>query len=156
MDENASLKLKDMISHDNIEDVTNDIRQRKHSDKIKNDVEMMSKLKKLHNMTQPISPDNENILIAGCSFLYTNYTDIFIKLKKDEFDLEMFDYFLMILKRIEECEIDQHTGAYEVGKVLKNIYVDSALRMGEKDDESRDAPVDIIDISWKEFKNKIE
>jgi hypothetical protein len=157
MDSKSALKLKEMITENNIEDVTNDIRERKHSDKIRKDVNMMVELKRLHNMTQPISPDNENILISGSPFLYTNYTDIFIKIKKDEFDLEMFSYFLTILKRIEDGEIDQHTGAYDVGKVLKNIYVDSALRMGEKDDSNRDTvPVDIIDISWNQFKNKIE
>lgn len=157
MDSKSALKLKEMITENNIEDVTNDIRERKHSDKIRKDVNMMVELKRLHNMTQPISLDNENILISGSPFLYTNYTDIFIKIKKDEFDLEMFSYFLTILKRIEDGEIDQHTGAYDVGKVLKNIYVDSALRMGEKDDSNRDtAPVDIIDISWNQFKNKIE
>jgi hypothetical protein len=157
MDPKSALKLKEMITENNIEDVTNDIRERKHSDKIRKDVNMMVELKRLHNMTQPISPDNENILISGSPFLYTNYTDIFIKIKKDEFDLEMFSYFLTILKRIEDGEIDQHTGAYDVGKVLKNIYVDSALRMGEKDDSNRDnAPVDIIDISWNQFKNKID
>ena len=35
---------------------------------------------------------------------------------------------LMILKRIEDGELDQHEGSYEVGKILKELYVDSALR----------------------------
>jgi hypothetical protein len=111
-------------------------------------------------MTNSPTDEEENLLVAGCSFLYTNYTDIFIKIKKNEIDLKMFGYFLTILKRIECGEYDQHTGAYEIGKVLKNIYIDSAMRMeqhaNELESNSEPAPREIIDISWGQFKNKIE
>jgi len=160
MDPATALKLRDMISENNIEDITDSIREKKHSDLIKRDVDRMIELKRLHNMTNSPTDEEENILVAGCSFLYTNYTDIFIKIKKDEIDLKMFGYFLTILKRIECGEYDQHTGAYEVGKVLKNIYIDSAMRMeqhaNELESNSEPAPREIIDISWGQFKNKIE
>ena len=160
MDQVSELKLRQMISENNVEDITENIREKKHSDKIKRDVIRMRELKRLHNMGKQPSDEEENILVAGCSFLFTNYTDIFIKLKKDEIDIKMFDYFLVILKRIEDGEIDQHTGAYEVGKVLKNIYIDSAMRMeqnaNELENNSEVPPPDIIDISWTQFKNKIE
>jgi hypothetical protein len=160
MDPASALKLRDMISENNVEDITHTIRDKKHSDRIKRDVDRMIELKKLHNMTNPPTEEEENILVAGCSFLYSNYTDIFIKIKKDEIDLKMFGYFLTILKGIEEGDFDQHTGAYEIGKVLKNIYIDSAKRVeqhaNELESKNAPPPPDIIDISWTQFKNKIE
>jgi hypothetical protein len=39
---------------------------------------------------------------------------------------------LTILKRIEDGELDQHEGSFEVGKLLKKLYIDSALRRNDK------------------------
>ena len=41
------------------------------------------------------------------------------------------------LQAIEEGEIDQHEGSYEVGKLLKELYIDSALRRETKRDKKR-------------------
>ena len=40
-----------------------------------------------------------------------------------------------MLRRIEVSELDQHSGAYEVGNLLKKLYIDSALRKAEKIDK---------------------
>jgi hypothetical protein len=40
------------------------------------------------------------------------------------------------LKKIEDQEIDQHEGSYEVGMLLKKIYVDSALKKANKLNEN--------------------
>ena len=53
--------------------------------------------------------------------------------------------------------MDQHEGSFEVGSLLKKIYVDSALRKAEKlnavtgilEPEYKGPQVD---ISWKQFK----
>ena len=42
------------------------------------------------------------------------------------------DSFLNILKRIEDGELDQHEGSYLVGKYLKELYIDSAMRNEER------------------------
>ena len=52
--------------------------------------------------------------------------DIFNKLKKDELNLNILHKLLDILKQIEKSELDQHEGAFEVGKLLKAMYIDSA------------------------------
>ncbi len=68
-----------------------------------------------------------------------------------------------VLHSIEEGDQDQHEGSFEVGKLLKQIYIDSALRKadklngpegedGEKEEEIR--PVE--NISWRDFKQKME
>ena len=71
------------------------------------------------------------MLEKKCSFLFTNYTDIYNRLKKDELNLDIMGNFIMILKRIEDGDIDQHEGAFMVGKLLKDIYIDSALQRSE-------------------------
>ena len=95
--------------------------------------------------------------ILECSFLYTYYTDLFNKIKKDEIDISILFTFLNVLKKIEDEEIDQHEGSYEVGLLLKKIYVDSALKKANKlnenveESEYKSAQEN---ISWKEWKQK--
>ena len=56
-----------------------------------------------------------------CDFLYKNYTDIYIKLKNDELDLQIFYNFLDVLERIENEELDQHEGSFEICNLLKKL-----------------------------------
>ena len=103
----------------------------------------------------------EQILSNQCNFLFTNYTDIFNKLKKDEIDLTILTKFISVLERIENKEIDQHEGSYLVGQLLKELYIDSALKKSETLDK-KNAKLDqgkenkILkpkhSISWKQFK----
>jgi hypothetical protein len=98
--------------------------------------------------------------MSTCSFLFTYYTDIYNKIRKDEIDLIILFKFLGVLERIEKGELDQHEGSFLVGTLLKELYIDSALKRankldklnqnnnGSQDDES----VEPIEISWKQFK----
>ena len=67
---------------------------------------------------------------------------------------------LEILRKIENSEVDQHEGSVMVGKILKEIYVDSALKGAENldkkyaNDQEKKTFVEPRNISWKEFKNK--
>jgi len=140
------LKLQDMIKQNNVQDHTNKIRQLKHSSLLKKDIELLLTLK---------NESTENAMVE-CSFLFTYYTDLFNKIKKDEIDISILFTFLSVLKKIEDEEIDQHEGSYEVGMLLKKIYVDSALKKANKLNEN---PKETEykgaqeNISWKEWKN---
>ena len=46
MNSSESLQLKKMINENNVEDLTDDIREKKHSEKIRTDVTRMIELKK--------------------------------------------------------------------------------------------------------------
>ena len=54
--------------------------------------------------------------------------------------------------------MDQHEGSFLVGSILKELYIDSALRKAEKLDangEPREEPKKPEkDISWKQFKKR--
>ena len=155
MDENSRLHLQQMVKANNVDDQTELIRELKHSQLLQTDINallvIMSKNKN----------DDEKVHENGvdeCSFLFTYYTDIYNKIRKKEIDLGILNKFLNVLQRIEDGEIDQHDGSFLVGQLLKELYVDSALKKAGKLDELyNNKPQDIKiqninNISWKEFK----
>jgi hypothetical protein len=151
MDDNARLKLNQMIQSNNVSDQTEMIRNLKHSETLRDNVNTMIRLKEEYK-----ERDNEftEVAIRECYFLYSNYTDIFNKIKKEEIDIAILFQFLDVLQKIENKELDQHEGSFEVGTLLKKIYIDSALRKANKLDENRPEPVHISGsaITWKDFK----
>ena len=162
MNKQERLKLNEMIKVNNTEDQTNKIRELQHSKKIKEDIEVMQRLKiRYQRLQQTNSAQYEQILSKQCNFIFTNYTDIFNKLKKDELDLTILAKFISVLEKIENSEIDQHEGSYLVGKFLKELYVDSALKKSEAldrknakyDKERKDKVLQPKrSVSWKQYK----
>jgi hypothetical protein len=154
MDDNARLQLNKMIKANNVVDQTELIRNLKHSYILRNNINDLIMLKSKYGD----DPERLNLeAMNECNFLFTYYTDIYNKIRKDEIDLKILFQFLDVLKKIEEGELDQHEGSFEVGTLLKKIYVDSALRKAEKLNESHpEEPSQIIkpqvNISWKEYK----
>jgi hypothetical protein len=153
MDDKQRLQLSNMIKANNVEDQTELIRNLKHSQILRNEVNNMILIKAKHR------GDDEKIYnecANDCNFLFTYYTDIFNKIRKDEIDIGILNKFLDVLRRIEDGELDQHEGSFAVGTLLKELYVDSALKKAEKLDElSEKAPEPKhaeVSISWKQFK----
>ena len=129
------LDLQALIKANETEDCTQDIRSKKQSSLIKNDVKQMVYLKqKYERLAKTNASEFDKICTSQCSFLFNNYTDIYNKIKNDNLDLNILAKFLNILKKIEDGEIDQHEGSYLVGKYLKELYIDSALRNENKQD----------------------
>lgn len=152
MDDKARLQLQKMIKANNVEDQTEFIRELKHSHLLQNDINNLIMLKaKYRNNQDKINEEG----MSECGFLFTYYTDIYNKIRKDEIDLKILNQFLNILRRIEDGEIDQHDGSFIIGTLLKELYVDSALRKAEKlnqDEPKVIQPKEVINISWKDFK----
>ena len=155
MNDKERLHLSKMIKANDVENVTDNIREKKHSSLIEKDILEMVRIKK--EFSHINNPEHMKLMLeTKCSFLHEHYTDIFNRLKKDELNLDIMAKFLHILKQIETSNIDQHDGAFLIGKYLKEIYIDSALQRGEKLDEkfskTNDKPKP-KDISWSQFKN---
>jgi hypothetical protein len=153
MDDNQRLQLANMIKANNVEDQTELIRNLRHSQVLRNEVNNMILLKAKYR------GDDEKIYnecVDECNFLFTYYTDIFNKIRKNEIDIGILNKFLDVLRRIEEGELDQHEGSFLVGSILKELYVDSALKKGEKLDElaeKKEEPKKAeVNISWSQFK----
>ena len=154
MDDNQRLHLQKMIAVNNVEDQTGLIRELKHSHILRDNVNNLVMLKAKY-FDEPEALHLE--AMAECNFLFTYYTDLYNKIRKDEIDLKILFQFIDVLRKIEDGEMDQHEGSFEVGLLLKKIYVDSALRKAEKlnavtgvvEPEYKGPQVD---ISWKQYK----
>jgi hypothetical protein len=160
MNDVEKLNLQKMIQENDVVNTTQLIRDLKHSTKILNEVEIMLKLKREHVDMVKYLPDQFDSLCASqCHFLFNYYTDIYNKVKKDEIDLKILLQLLNVLHAIEEGATDQHEGSFEVGKLLKEIYIDSALRKADKLNENDKERVDVRpaeNISWHDFKKKLD
>lgn len=158
MNDLERLNLQKMIKEHDSENNTDKIRKLKHSLKIKDEVDVLLQLKKDYFELAKTNPSDFDIMcITKCSFLFSNYTDIFNKVKKDEINLTILLRLLNVLYSIEEGAVDQHEGSFEVGKLLKQIYIDSALRKAEKlneDSEDTETKKPVENISWNEFKKQ--
>ena len=127
------LDLAALIKANATDDCTEEIRSKKQSLLIKNDVKHMILLKQKYERLRKSNPNEfDAICVKQCNFLFNNYTDLYNKVKNDNLDLNILEKVLDILKKIEDGELNQHEGSYLVGKYLKEMYIDSALKTKEK------------------------
>jgi hypothetical protein len=127
------LDLAALIKANDTDDCTQEIRSKKQSLLIRNDVKHMISLKQKYERLSKSNPNEfDAICVKQCNFLFNNYTDLYNKVKNDNLDLNILDKVLDILKKIEDGELNQHEGSYLVGKYLKEMYIDSALKTKEK------------------------
>ena len=152
MNDKEKLQLQQMIAENNVEDQTQKIRELKHSVILREEVNRLLLL-----MSTGLSEsDLHSVAMEKCGFLFTYYTDIYNKVRKDELDCDTLFQFLDVLKKIEDGSLDQHEGSYEVGKLLKKMYIDSAVKKADKlNAKYQTEPeqhADSINISWKKYK----
>ena len=156
MNSTDRLNLSKLVDQNNVEDSTLDIRHKKHSRPILNDVNILIKLRADFTNGLLTKSDYDDVCSMRCPFLFTNYTDIFNKIKKSEIDDLILFKLLNVLEKIENGDEDQHSGAFEVGNILKKIYIDSAItRADNLDIENKkiDQSVQSEKISWTQYKN---
>jgi hypothetical protein len=152
------LKLQDMVKDNNTVETTDLIRSVKHSKQIRDNVNTLLNLRIKNEEIAKNKPDEfDDLCIYNCGFLFNHYTDIYNKVKKDEVDMNILDKFLDVLEKIENELIDQHEGSFEIGKLLKELYIDSALRKADKLDKQNEDEPDKREskvISWSEWKRQ--
>ena len=142
MDSQQRLKLHELIKQNNSVNNTEVIRELKHSHKIRRDVVEMERLKSLY--------DDENLereCIKNCYFLYEQYTHIFMRLIKNRVDIDILHTFLDTLQSIEDGKLDQHEASFEIGTLLKKMYIDPRI------DDTKPLFKPSNNISWQEYKN---
>lgn len=141
------INLQKLVGQFESEDNTDHIRQLKHSGKIRKDIEQIQRLKQSGSATS-----DQAMEVAP--FLYSNYTDIFHRVVKGDLNLDIMDKVLTILGLIETGQVDQHEGSVLVGRLLKEMYLDSAVRRADRLDEEnpKETPMEGKPVSWKEFK----
>lgn len=154
MDDNARLHLQKMIKANNVEDVTGLIRELKHSHLLQNDINALLKMKaKYKNDMEKINQES----MTECTFLFTYYTDIYNKIRKDELDLSKLFMAFDILQEVEDGKLDQNEGAFKFSTIMTKLYKDSALKKAEKLNEQTgnlepEYKGPQVNVSWSQFK----
>lgn len=132
MNPDEKVHLQKMIQANGTADNTELLRHIKHSTQISNDVFAMISLKREYSRLAKSNPKQfDTMCVSRCAFIFKYYTDIYNRLKAGEIDLNLLFKMIRILREIEDGKMDQHEGSFEVGKILKTIYVDSALKRSE-------------------------
>jgi len=154
IDDETRLNFDKMLKESGASDNTSKIRNLKHSDKIREQVTLMMEIKKKYPNLKRQTKDK--MIESKCMWLWKNYMNIYNKLKKDELNLSILHNFLTVLKQIENGELDQHEGSVKIGKILKELYVDSAVQQ-EKKREAKDKrkskkKKNGKNISWNDYK----
>ena len=157
MNSQESLDLKKLLAgfQDEYQDNTEYIRRVKHSDSIREDIDKLTQLKQDKGQILKTAPNKFMELAQSTAFfLFKNYTDIFNKVIKDELDMDIMSQVLVVLKQIENGEVDQNEGSIRIGTLLKELYVDSALKIGAKLDveHPKEEKKDGRNIDWKSWK----
>ena len=125
MDDTQRLKLQDLIKENNVQDNTDNIRTLKHSKLIRDDVDKIVII--MNNLRSDDFKILDNACLPHCSFLFKNYTNIYNKLLKKQIDLTILNRFLSCLKSIEDGVQTQHEASYEIGTLLKALYIDTKI-----------------------------
>jgi hypothetical protein len=152
---NSSLNLKElMVDAENV-DNQEFIRERKHADLLKKDVLLFESLKRSQSTSEEMF---RQLCQEQCLFLFNNYFDIFNKLIKDQLNIQLLKKFIVVLKLIEDNVLSQHDASVKIGTILKEMFIDSQLRLSEQLDAQygTDEPAETVDpipISWKQYKN---
>jgi hypothetical protein len=165
MNTEEKLNLKKMLAQNqDYVDHTEDIRKLKHSGLLLDGMRDIEKLKRANQEIRQSNPDQfTEMCKLAAPLLYNLYTDIFHKLVKDELNLMIMVKLIRILELIENGQVDQNEGSVMVGKILKELYVDSAMRLGDKLDKQREDenPTPNVqkpepkNISWRTWKNGV-
>ena len=152
MNNNEKKKLDELKKgNEQYVDNTDNLRKLKNSTLIKNDVAII--LKHKHNNTL-----NIDSLKDECSFLYNNYQSIFDKLVDCwSWDIKILFKFIKKLEDIENSVCNQDEASYEIGTLLKNIYIDPVINEENDDKEWVPCEVECVKepvekISWSQYK----
>jgi len=157
MNKEQQINLKKMMKEFDVTDQTENIRNIKHSAQIRTDVEKIIQIQKEnHDMSHETL---DAICLNSCFFLFTNYTDIYNRLLKKELNITILFKIIDCLQKIENGNCDQQEASFEVGTLLKKMYIDSALKKADKQEEQYSQPSEETtppkNISWKNYKKNI-
>jgi len=151
------LNLKNLMNEMDYVDNTETIQRLKHSSKIRDNIKVLERLKEEHSELRSRSQEKFfNIVQVECQFLYDNYTDIFRRLMKDEVNITIMSKLLIVLKLIEDGQMDQQEGSVRVGNILKDLYLDSAVKRADSLDKEHNEEKEPINdgksINWSKYK----
>ena len=161
MDDKQKAQLQTMMRENDVKDNTEGIKSRKDSIQIREDIEFVMKTKSEN--PGKTSEEIDELCNGKCFYLFINYTNVYNMLIKNDLDPRIMNQLLKQLENIESGKLDQQEASFEVGKLLKQIYIDTQLQeqktkeaaAEEKDRVERETrDKDVKEISWAQYKQK--
>jgi hypothetical protein len=149
MNEEQRLQLGELMRENNTVDNTELIRELRHSKKIRKCVEVIEEIKINHPKAD--LKELDRLCMESANFLFRNYTVIYNKLIRNQIDINVFYVFLDKLKQIENGKLSQQEAAYDIGMLLRNMYIDPRLK--EMEEKKEPDYKKGKDVSWSDFKN---
>jgi hypothetical protein len=130
MDPSQRSKLNQYIEENDTKDFTDSIRASRRSVELRRDVDALLRYKstseagflKLMNPAAYAADCAE-----ACPFISVEMANIFEKLRDDKLDMSVFWQFVATLESIESGDIDQHEASYQIGQLLKSMYIDKVI-----------------------------
>ena len=108
-------------------------------------------MRKLREKYESLKEENTeqymSIFRNECSYLYTKLPEIFEKVVKQNMNLDIFEKIVLILKMIEDGQIDQTEGSGLVGKLSQELFFRPVLEPNPKTEE-------VPELSWKDYKRQ--
>ena len=157
MSDKDRINLKQLIAENGTVDYTNHIRSLKHSVPLFKELAALMRIMQDYEDTDKIT----ELAIVQCPVLYSAYPDMYVKLIKKQFKFPMALKFVQVLKRIEDGTVSHHEASYEVGMVLRKMYVDSAIQGTPASSTNTSLPQadtslpqgrPALNTSWKDWK----
>lgn len=109
-------------------DVTDTIRSERNSKRIKQDLTAYFRYSLSHQRLKESSPSTfQNQARVICSFLHDKFPLVLEKLISDTMDITTLMKFIRLLEMIEEGDLDQHEASFQVGLILKDMFINPAI-----------------------------
>lgn len=145
MNKNEQEQLEKLISINDVLNQTDLIRELKHSSLLEKDIRMFSLLKQKYLHVEE-SDEKKHKFELECSFLHSTYLYLFERLYAETLDMDILHSIVDVLQKIEKNDLDQHSGSFQVGKLLKEIYIDKVIATTNTPTSSPHT------LSWKDYK----
>lgn len=145
-------QLKKMAESSKFVDMTERIRDVKHSAQLKKSIYHLMEFKKRNAVLfESNRPLFEEQLMKEDNFLFLNYMELYTTLLKTEIDPMILNAVLTCLEQIENGECDQHEASVRVGTLLKSVYIDKVV---QDTNHTKEPLAEQQSISWKEYKER--
>ena len=143
-------QLKKISESSKFVDMTEKIRDVKHSAQLKKSIHHLMEFKHKH---RALLKDNRNEfesqLMKEDNFLFMNYMELYMTLLKTDVDPITMSAVLTCLEQIENGECNQHEASVKVGTLLKSIYIDKVV---QDTTHLADPRKEHMNLSWREYK----
>ncbi len=151
---NDLAQLKQIAESPKFVDMTDKIRDVKHSALLRTAIDHMITFKRENSeLLKTNKVLFEQQLMKENSFLFMNYMELYNLLLKNDMNMTIMNELLICLESIELGQCDQTEASVRVGTLLKGIYIDTIIK--DTPNKEFQSSKEITWSQYKELKNNI-